>query len=74
MPKIDLCFRGWFIGTNISTAIDGKSFKPVAVSDMTSEELVEKLRLGDLLLSLADVMDNDNKDQEIELFDFEVHP
>jgi hypothetical protein len=69
MPNIDLSFQGWIRGANIKTAYSPVNGN-IDVSQMSQEELADKLNLGELYLSLEDCL-NDNNKVEIELFDFE---
>ena len=69
MPKIDFCFSGWVRGANIKSVTDSQG-NSVDVTGQTSEELVKKLRAGELFISLSDGLD-DNKDSEVEIFDYE---
>lgn len=72
MPKIDFCFSGWVRGAEIETATDCEG-KKVDVSNMDSSVLASKLEKGELFISLGDYL-YDNRENEIEIFDFEESP
>ena len=65
MPKVDFCFSGWVRGAEITQAGD------TDVSDMSSEELTEKLKKGELCISLGDYLYDNNDASEIEI-DFDT--
>jgi hypothetical protein len=69
MPQIDFCFSGWVRGAKITRATDVEG-KKVDVSKMESSVLASKLTKGELFISLGDYL-YDNRDNEIEMFDFE---
>lgn len=71
MPKIDLCFSGWLRGVTVKKAATTCDGEDVDVRKLTSEELVEKLNNGDLVLSFEDALKNSQED-EIELTDYEA--
>lgn len=80
MPKIDLCFNGWVRGANVTKASrpipeeDGcaSPVETIDVSHLSADELVAKLKSGELFISLADCLD-DNREDEVELSDYEPH-
>ena len=65
--KVDLSFQGWVRGANITSATNVKG-ETIDVTNMP--DLIEKLNKGELFVSLADALE-DNKDSEIEIFDFQ---
>lgn len=69
-PRIDFCFQGWVRGAEISTALDIATGNTIDVSEMSSEELVGKIKNGELAISFDDCLEN-SSNQEIELFDYE---
>ena len=69
MPQIDFSFQGWVRGADVTDATNAQGEK-VDVSNMDAKELAEKLEKGELFISLGDHL-YDNKDSEIEIFDFE---
>jgi hypothetical protein len=72
MPKIDLCFQGWFRGVEITEASDLSTFQTVSVVNMDAKELVEALKAGKLAIGLDDCLEADTEDSSIELFDYDV--
>ena len=57
-------------GASISEAYDIKTGKDVDVSGLTSDELEEKLKKGELCLNLSEALNNSDTN-EVELFDYE---
>jgi len=70
MPKISFCFSGWVNGANVSVVMDVASGQEVDVTDLTVNEVVERLLSGEWALSLWDGMNNCDS-SEAELFDYE---
>ncbi len=68
MSKIDLCFSGWIRGVTVEKAYDVMG-NPIDVSGMSATELTDKLKAGELLVSLGDLLYNGDS-EEIELFDY----
>lgn len=66
---MDFCFQGWVRGAKITIATNIKSEK-IDVSKIDEEKLAKKLTDGELFISLGDYL-YDNKEAEIEIFDFE---
>ena len=69
MPRISLCFQGWINGADIETCVDLKS-NVIDVSEMSATELIQKIKAGDLFLSLHDALES-AEDSETELHDYE---
>lgn len=72
MPRIDLCFSGWLRGVEVKQASDVQG-QVVDVSEMPTDELVRKLKAGELFVSLGELLDECNRGEEIELSEFEVN-
>ena len=72
MPRIDLCFSGWLRGVEVNKASDVQG-QVVDVSEMPTDELVRKLKAGELFVSLGELLDECNRGEEIELSEFEVN-
>lgn len=68
MPKINFCFSGWINDANITTCANADG-NQVDVSQMTPDELIQKLNSGELFLSLKESLNNSDS-EEIEIFDF----
>jgi hypothetical protein len=72
--RIDLCFSGWIRGLNVTNVMDVKSGDTIFLgTKTTTEEIVEKLKSGEWALSLRQILSGgEYRDEEIELFDFDV--
>ena len=73
MPKVSLSFSGWIRNVDVTTAYDLKNEKEIEeidVSSMSSEELVRKLKNGELFLGFVETYKKAS-DVETELFDYE---
>jgi hypothetical protein len=69
MPLIDFCFQGWVRGAPVETAV-GKSGEEINVSKMSSKELCDKLKAGELYIRLGDYLYDSHK-ASIEIHDYE---
>ena len=52
MPKINLCFFGWFNDVDVKTAINLANNQEVDISNMEQRQLIKKLNSGEFALSL----------------------
>jgi len=68
-PQINFCFQGWVRGAVVREAANQHGEK-VDVSKMSAKALVQKLKKGQLFVSLSDLLCEGVK-EEIELSDFE---
>ncbi len=66
MPKINFCFQGYINDVSLKFAFNAEGHS-VNVTEMTDEELANKLTNGELFISLKDFLE---QAQEIELHDY----
>lgn len=71
MPKISFSFSGTVSGANVTNTLKVSTMEQVDVSNLTSEELVDKIESGELVISLSDAM-SDCDQSDAELSDYEV--
>lgn len=70
--KIDICFSGWFRGVVIHTVYD-QNDKAIAVTEQNRDEVKTKIQSGEYKLKLGDLYNSSKLEEEIELFDIELH-
>jgi hypothetical protein len=72
MPRINFSFQGWINGADITVCYDSQTGEKVNVSNLSVNELTEKLNLGELHITLSDYLNKGNTDQEeVDIFDFD---
>lgn len=57
MPSINVLAKIWFVDADVETAMRCDTQEVIDVSDMSSEELVEKLANNELTLSVEELTD-----------------
>lgn len=68
MPTINFSFQGFLNGVVVESATDANG-NNVDVSLMTEKELVDKLKKGELFISLKEHLDN-YRSRSIDIFDY----
>ncbi len=72
MPNLSFSFQGYVRKIPVAKAYTvGDNPKEIDVSNLSTKELLGKLRSGEIVISLSELLQQPEGEQEVEIFDFE---